>query len=257
MIVNINKINFFVKKNNHFWKKFKDHKWESINFEIYKYFLKKNTNYYDVGAWIGPTILIAASLFPNKIYGFEPDLKAYKELNNNIFLNKKKFKKNFIQLYNRAAYTKNCKIKLNIPWGKDGNSNSSLIKSQKISYSDITVKCINFLNFIKSKKIKTDDFIKIDIEGGEYKLLEFIGNFLRVKMPTVYVSPHPFLIDGFLNKIFQTNKLLFSLRGYKYIYQIKNNSITKSNLILLLLKYRLPILKRLKNSLIFTNKKIF
>jgi hypothetical protein len=93
MIVKINKINFFVKKNNHFWKKFKDHKWESVNFEIYKYFLKKNSNYYDVGAWIGPTILIAASFFPNKIYGFEPDLKAYKELNDNIFLNKKKFKK--------------------------------------------------------------------------------------------------------------------------------------------------------------------
>ena len=84
MIVKINKINFFVKKNNRFWKNFKDHKWESVNFEIYKYFLKKNTNYYDVGAWIGPTILIAASLFPNKIYGFEPDLKAYKELKNNI-----------------------------------------------------------------------------------------------------------------------------------------------------------------------------
>jgi hypothetical protein len=113
------------------------------------------------------------------------------------------------------------------------------------------------LNFIKSKKIKTDDFIKIDIEGGEYKLLEFIGTFLRTKMPTIYVSPHPFLIDGYFNKIFQTNKLLFSLRSYKYIYQIKNNSITKSIIIFLLLKYRLPILRRLKNSLIFTNKKIF
>jgi len=257
MIIQINKINFVVKKNNSFWKSFKANNWESVNFEIYKYFFKKNTNYYDVGAWIGPTILTAASLFPNKIYGFEPDLKAYKELNSNILLNKKKFKKNCIQLYNSAAYIKNCKIKLNIPWGNDGNSNSSLIKSQKISYSDIIVKGINFLNFIKSKKLKTDDFIKIDIEGGEYKLLEFIGTFLRTKMPTIYVSPHPFLIDGYFNKIFQTNKLLFSLRGYKYIYQIKNNSITKSIIIFLLLKYRLPILRRLKNSLIFTNKKIF
>ena len=257
MIIQINKINFVVKKNNSFWKSFKANKWESVNFEIYKYFLKKNTNYYDVGAWIGPTILIAASLFPNKIYGFEPDLKAYKELIDNILLNKKKFKKNYIQLYNSAAYIKNCKIKLNIPWGNDGNSNSSLIKSQKISYSDIIVKGINFLNFIKSKKLKTDDFIKVDIEGGEYKLLEFIGPFLRKKMPTIYVSPHPFLIDGYFNKIFQTNKLLFSLRGYKYIYQIKNNLITKSIIIYLLLKYRLPILRRLKNSLIFTNKKIF
>ena len=93
MIIQINKINFVVKKNNSFWKSFKANNWESVNFEIYKYFFKKNTNYYDVGAWIGPTILTAASLFPNKIYGFEPDLKAYKELNNNILLNKKNLKK--------------------------------------------------------------------------------------------------------------------------------------------------------------------
>ena len=257
MIVQINQINFTVEKNNFFWTSFKANKWEKVNFEIYKYFIKKKTNYYDVGAWIGPTVLIAASLFPSKIYGFEPDLKVYKELKNNIILNKKKFKKNYVQLYNRAAYIKNCKLRLNIPWGKKGNSNSSLIKSKKISYSNITVKCINFLNFLKSKNLKTDDFIKIDIEGGEYKLLDYIGSFLREKMPTIYVSPHPFLIDGYFKKIFYTNKLLFSLRGYKYIYQIKNNPINKSNIIFLLLKYRLPFFKRLKNSLIFTNKKIF
>jgi len=256
MIIKINKIIFAVKKNNSFWKIFKSHKWESVNFDIYKFFLKKNTNYYDVGAWIGPNILIAASLFPNKIYGFEPDLKAYKELDNNIFLNKKKFKKNYIKIFNRAAYIRNCEIKLNIPWGKEGGSNSSLIKSKKISYSDTTVKCINFLNFLKSKKLKSNDFLKIDIEGGEYKLLKSIGSFLSRKMPTLYISLHPFLIDGYFNKIFETNKLLFSLRGYNYIYQIKNNVITRSNLIFLLIKYKLPILKRLKNSLIFTNKKI-
>ena len=73
----------------------------------------------------------------------------------------------------------------------------------------------------KEKKLKSEDFIKIDIEGGEYKLLPFIALIIKKKMPNIYLAPHPFLINSYFDRIFMTNKLLFSLRGYKYIYQIK------------------------------------
>ena len=255
MFTSINKKFFKVKKNNLFWQKFSKNKWEPLNFKIYKCLIKKNTNYYDVGSWIGPTVLMAASFCPKYIYAFEPDIKAYKELKNNIFLNKKKLNKVNIKLYNKAAYLTNGKIILNIPDGKAGASTSSLIRSDKISYENFAVKSINFLSFLK-KKLKPDDFIKIDIEGGEYKLLPFIGTILRKKKPNIYLAPHPFLIDGYFNKIFMTNKLLFSLRGYKYIYQIKNNVLTRCKMINFLLKYRLPIIKKISRTLVFSNKKL-
>ena len=45
---------------------------------------------------------------------------------------------------------------------------------------------------MNKKKIKSEDFIKIDIEGGEYKLLPFIGPILRKRKPNIYLAPHPF-----------------------------------------------------------------
>jgi len=256
MFIKINKKFFKVKENNLFWNKFSKNKWEPLNLKIYKCLIKKNTNYYDIGSWIGPTVLIAANFFPKEIYAFEPDNKAYEELKNNISLNKKKLNKIKIKLYNKAAYLSDSKIILNIPHGNAGSSTSSLIRSAKASYESQVIKSLNFLSFMKKKNLKSEDFIKIDIEGGEYKLLPFIGQILRKRKPNIYLAPHPFLIDGYFNKIFMTNKLLFSLRGYKYIYQIKKNALTSCRIINFLLKYRLPIFKRISRTLIFTNKKL-
>ena len=106
------------------------------------------------------------------------------------------------------------------------------------------------------KKLKSEDFIKIDIEGWEYKLLSFIGSILIKRKPNIYLAPHPFLIDGYFNKIVMTNKLLFYLRGYKYIYEIKKNTLTSCRMINFLLKYRLPIFKKISRTLVFTNKQL-
>lgn len=59
-----------------------------------------------------------------------------------------------------------------------------------------------------------------------------------------------------INKLVMTNKLVFSLRGYKYIYKIKKNILTSCRIINFLLKYRLPIFKKISRTLVFTNKKL-
>ena len=154
MFIKINKKTFKVKKNNLFWGKFSKNKWEPLNLKIYKSLIEKNTNYYDIGSWIGPTVLTAANFFPKEIYAFEPDSKAYEELKNNIFLNKEKLNKIKIELYNKAAYLLNGKIILNIPYGNPGASTSSLIRSANASYESLVIKSLNFLSFVKKKKIK-------------------------------------------------------------------------------------------------------
>ena len=151
MFIRVGKKSFKVKKNNLFWKKFSKNKWEPLNIKIYNLLIKKNTNYYDIGSWIGPTVLTAANFFPKEIYAFEPDSKAYEELKNNIFLNKEKLNKIKIELYNKAAYLSNSKIILNIPHGKPGASTSSLIRSTNASYESLVIKSLNFLSFMKKK----------------------------------------------------------------------------------------------------------
>jgi FkbM family methyltransferase len=170
--------------------------------------------------------------------------------------NKKKLNKVKIELYNKAAHLFNGKTILNIPHGNYGSSTSSLIKNVNTNYESVVINSLNLLSFMNKKKLKSEDFIKIDIEGGEYKLLPFIGPILRKRKPNIYLAPHPFLIDGYFNKIFMTNKLLFSLRGYKYIYQIKKNTLTSCRIINFLIKYRLPIFKKISRTLVFTNKKL-
>jgi FkbM family methyltransferase len=151
MFISINKKIFKVKENNLFWNEFSKNKWEPLNLKIYKSLIKKNTNYYDIGSWIGPTVLMAANFYPKKIYAFEPDIKAYEKLKNNIFLNKKKLDKVKIELYNKAAYISNSERILNIPHGNAGGSASSLIRSANASYESVVIKSLNFLSFMKKK----------------------------------------------------------------------------------------------------------
>ncbi len=77
--------------------------------------------------------------------------KAYKELKNNIFLNKNKLNKVKIELYNNAAHLFNGKTILNIPHGNYGASTSSLIKNVNTNYESAVINSLNLLSFMNKK----------------------------------------------------------------------------------------------------------
>ena len=112
-------------------------------------------------------------------------------------------------------------------------------------------------DFLTQENIEFVDLLKMNIEGGEYELIPFIKKILVKNHPNVYLSLHPFLLKGFLNKTLNNIKLFYSLRGYKYIYRVKKNSIFESNTLKILINLRFPIVKNIKDPLIFTNKKFF
>ena len=256
MIININSKNFKVQNNYKFWKIFVNKKWEPINFKIYKNLINNHTNYYDVGAWIGPTFFIAAGFSPKNIYCFEPDQKAFFELKKNILLNKKKLKKINIKIYNKAAYIANCSKKLYIPYLGKGQSISSLIRIEGKKFITQNTKCIDFLIFLNSQNLNSKDLIKIDIEGGEYDLLPHLEKVIQKTRPNIYLSLHSSLIKGLFNKIFNNYRLLISLRGYRYIYMVKKRHLLESVLLKNLIYLRIPFIKNIKDSLIFSNKRI-
>ena len=69
------------------------------------------------------------------------------------------------------------------------------------------------------------DFLKIDIEGGEFEIAPSILKSLAEKSTTIYLSLHvPFLDNSVKND--KLNYLIESISKFKYIYDSHLNKIT-------------------------------
>lgn len=130
----------------------------------------------DVGANVGYISLPLAKIFPNsKIYSYEPDSRVFKKLVKNLELNGDIINIfpyelalqdkdiSSINFYTRDLLDGDFKINM----GLSTLSNISLGKVKKSIVSASTID-----NQVKKLKIKHVDFIKIDVEGNELKVLK-------------------------------------------------------------------------------------
>jgi FkbM family methyltransferase len=140
----------------------------------------------DIGAWIGPVSLYVASK-TTRCFSFEPDPVAFKELTNNINLNKDLSAK--IEVFNKAVTPDGKKVTLFSRFDY-GDSGSSLLKRVKSTNQFVEVESVVFENFLAEKNISKVDFIKMDIEGGEFFVLPQMLPFLRKQKPSLLVSLH-------------------------------------------------------------------
>lgn len=117
----------------------------------------------DVGAQIGIFSIFASKLTPRgKVYSFEPEFQNFKLLLENIKLNNC----HNIICFRQAISNKEGKDYLFInPYNVGGHS-FLLPTSQKI-----IVPCTTLKAFIEKEKLKKIDFLKMDCEGMEYKIL--------------------------------------------------------------------------------------
>lgn len=58
-------------QDHHFWPRFPN--WEAQTLQFFQKYLIKETDYLDVGAWIGPTLLLATAMGARKIKAIEPN----------------------------------------------------------------------------------------------------------------------------------------------------------------------------------------
>ena len=132
---------------------------------IFAYYLKnfdKKKIVYDLGANIGLHSIILSKLV-YKVNSFEPDPVHCKELKKNIKLNKC----NNINLFKKAVSTSKKNVKFRII--ENNSTGNHIDGDKKYIYGDTTVinvKTEKFLNIIKKA-----NFIKIDIEGHERKII--------------------------------------------------------------------------------------
>ena len=135
------------------WKKDQGDKLLRLNYE-----LNENSVVFDIGGYEGEWSLKIFNKYKCKIYIFEP-ITIFANIIKNKFI-----KNNKIKVYAFGLGKKDTSTNINL----DEDGSSLYKKSKKIEKVEIK----NIANFINNYKIEKIDLMKINIEGGEYDLME-------------------------------------------------------------------------------------
>lgn len=159
--------------------------WEEKTFA----FIKENANpesvYIDLGAWIGTTCLFASRLY-GKCFAVEPNLQSFESLHENCALNG-----------NTNLTISNIAI---MDYNGDGyfvsdNIGNPITTVEKLGEEKDMIRCLRLSSFLTEHKIQRVDFIKMDVEGAEYKILPDIKDLIRdLNYPAIHLSLHPCLV---------------------------------------------------------------
>ena len=157
-------------------------------------YLNKNRDAIDIGANIGfYTILFAKNLSRRKVLSIEPTTKALQRLYKNIEINKVK---ESVIIYEGVAMNYTGEAEVKIIEGKEefssigGITHPSVIGSAYISK---IVKCTTIDNLIKRYSLDIG-FLKIDVEGAEYLVIEGCKELLQSHRPIIISEISEYLL---------------------------------------------------------------
>jgi len=194
-----------------------------------KYFPRNNRPVIvDVGANIGLFSLYCFNEIKKLnpiIYAIEASLENFKYLEKNIKINNAK---NNIKICNLAIYSKDGLGKIN----KNGDYDSFFV-SERITKDDKfeDIELVRLETFCSRNNVKSIDLLKIDIEGGEYDVLQKSIEFIKNSTKSIFIEFHD--MGGEKNSKKMINYLKDN--NFELIKQIKFNVfffMNKSNIIL-------------------------
>jgi len=106
--------------------------------------------------------------------------------------------------------------------GEFGDSCSST--TFKKSSKSIKVPSTTLQQFFLDNRITDCNFIKIDIEGGEFTVLPTMQKFLEKEKPTIHLSLHPPLIKNSYDSLKKIYKIISK---YNFVYDNKLKALEK------------------------------
>ena len=224
MEINFKKLNFLVepKNNQNFWNNFLN--WEQNDLNFVTENGEQDKIFIDIGAWIGPYTLIAASM-GMKVYAFEPDKVAFQVLKKNVELNRFKSKP---EIFNFGLSESDSTAYLYSNTNDFGKSESGLInyKNQK-NTKKTQIELKNFsdqINKIKSHNLNNKiKILKIDIEGGEFLFEKKIYDLINLEKIYCILSYHHMVFNkNKIKKNFYKFRTLFYQIYIDKIYPSKN-----------------------------------
>lgn len=172
--------------------------------EIYKFTSKRpDPLIIDCGSNIGLSIIYFNSLYPqSKIIGFEPDPEIFRFLEQNL----EEFSIPNIELHQKAVWT--CETEL--LFVQDGSLGGKIVKNRN-------KKNIIEIQSMRLRDLLTQpiDFLKIDIEGAEYDVLEDCKDKLEL-VDHIFIEYH-----GLANETQKLHKILEMINATGFRYHIK------------------------------------
>ncbi|MFW9990252.1 MAG: FkbM family methyltransferase [Candidatus Odinarchaeota archaeon] len=169
------------------WKNIEKGLWELNCINFFSRILKKNQIIFDVGAWVGAYTLLFSKLtgLHGKVYAFEPDLKAFNVLHENVKINKL----SNIILENKALGDSEGISELFL-FGGGGQSTSSLIQHRKDSEMQVEKIITTTIDkYCEANNIHPDG-LKIDVEGAESSVIEGCKNTISRFSPWIVLEFH-------------------------------------------------------------------
>ena len=175
-----------------------------------EYTLNKNSIVFDLGGYEGQWSNDIFSKYQCEIYIFEPVKEFFNKINNRFCNNKS------IHTYNFGL--SNITSKAIISKSEDG---SSIFRQDGKESEEITL--INFLDFVKENNISHIDLMKINIEGAEYNLLEYLveTNFIK-NIYNIQVQFHDFIpnaenrMNAIQERLKKTHRVTFQ---YPFVWE--------------------------------------
>ncbi len=149
-------------------------------------FVNEGDTVLDIGGNIGQTALFFSRKVGNngKVISFEPFPKTFKRFEKNLSLNKgiKNIKLEMVALGDSNEVLK-------MHSGNKGNSGQNRIIQQGADESDaFEVKVMTLNDYIKQNTVDKIDFIKIDVEGFEYKALSGSNEIINKHKPKLFIE---------------------------------------------------------------------
>jgi FkbM family methyltransferase len=218
--IKFREINFTVNEQNElygeeFWNRVAKRNYEPDVLDLITRYVDSDTIFFDIGAGTGVYSLISASL-GSTVVAYEPIFKYFRELEVNINLNinlREKIisKKAIVSIFNDQANLSESAGKLISPIVYNQKLDQSSEPTDYVSIVDLKSEVKKFVN-------KENFVIKLDIEGGEYKLLHDVDllKILKLRNAKVILAIHP----GFFRPVTSVlvfkylSKLNFMIRNY-------------------------------------------
>lgn len=165
-----------------FWELFESGQWEPENIELLVRLLRPGSALVDVGAWIGPLTIIAASLGA-RVRAFEPDPVAREHLVANLAVNPDVGARVMVEpvaLSTRDGLAVLATAAL-------GDSMASFAHG---GHQQAEVRTIDAKAWSRTADFLTADVLKMDIEGAEFAVIPRMRGAFRVHRPVMLLSVH-------------------------------------------------------------------
>lgn len=152
--------------------------------DVMKFTLKSNPIIFDLGGYLGQWTEVAKEYYPDStIYVFEP-VKSHYDVIVDKFKNDKS-----VKVFNFGLSDKNDRVKITLT-GDSSSIHLTNDDSEEIEIRDIR-------EFLFEKNIFSVDLVKINIEGEEYNLLEYLCKTPELNIFENYLVQFHKFIDGY------------------------------------------------------------